>query len=239
MNSQLKQTENTMTNNNINETDIATYLHQHPDFFQRHAEFLEKQHISHQNIGGATSLIERQVAILREKNSHLEGQLDGLLRAARSNEQIMVRLQHLTLELLRSNNLDEMISICQDVLNTDFNADYVAIRLIKKNKQPAKNQGNLHFITTSNASLRQFKNLFITGKPVCGKLPIKQQKFLFSKHINEVKSVALLPLKTTDKNIGILALGSKDKNRFHSGMGTVFISHLADLISNAFSQHIR
>jgi uncharacterized protein YigA (DUF484 family) len=237
MSSQLQQTENTMTNNAINEIDIATYLHQHPGFFQRHSEFLEQQQISHQNIGSATSLIERQVAVLREKNSHLEGQLDRLLRAARSNEQIMVRLQHLTLELLRSDNLDEMITICQDVLNTDFNADFVAIRLIKKVKKSAKNQGNLHFITTSNASLRQFENLFITGKPVCGRLPSKQQKFLFSKHINEVKSVALLPLKT-NKNIGILALGSTDKNRFHSGMGTVFISHLGDLISNAFAQHV-
>ncbi len=238
MSSQFKQAESTINNNTLNEADIASYLHHHPDFFQRHTQFLEQQHIPHQNIDGATSLIERQVAVLREKNNHLEAQLNGLLRTARSNEQIMIRLQHLTLELLRADNLDEMISICQDVLNTDFNADYVAIRLIKKSKKTAKDQGNLHFISSSNASLRQFENLFITGKPICGKLPIRQQKFLFSKHLDDVKSVALLPLKT-NKNIGILALGSADKDRFHSGMGTVFISHLADLISNAFAQHVR
>jgi uncharacterized protein YigA (DUF484 family) len=238
MSSQLKQVVNTVTDQTINEADIANYLHQNPDFFQRHTEFLEKQNISHQNIGSATSLIERQVAVLREKNAHLEGQLDNLLRAARSNEQIMVRLQHLTLELLRSENLNEMVAVCQDVLRSDFNADYIAIRLIKKTRKNATGQENLHFINASNASLKQFDNLFINGKPFCGKLPDKQQKFLFSTHINDVKSAALLPLKTTH-NIGILALGSKSEERFHPGMGTVFISHLGDLISNAFAQHVK
>jgi uncharacterized protein YigA (DUF484 family) len=238
MSSQLKQTENILTNNTLNEADITTYLQQHPEFFQQHTEFLEKQQITHQNIGSATSLIERQVAVLRDKNTHLENQLDGLLRAARSNEQIMVRLQHLTLELLRAEDLETMIEVCQDVLRSDFNADYISIRLIKKQKETSRGQKNLHFINTSNASLKQFDNLFINGRPICGTLSNKQQKFLFSRQIDKVKSTALLPLQTT-KKIGILALGSEDKDRFHPGMGTVFISHLGDLISNAFSQHIK
>ncbi|MCK5896558.1 MAG: DUF484 family protein [Cocleimonas sp.] len=238
MSSRLKQTENILADNTLNEVDITTYLQQHPNFFQRHTEFLEKQQITHQNIGSATSLIERQVAVLREKNTHLENQLDGLLRAARSNEQIMVRLQHLTLELLRAEDLETMVDVCQDVLRSDFNADYISIRLIKKQKKTPKGQENLHFINTSNASLKQFDNLFINGRPICGMLSNKQQKFLFSRQIDKVKSTALLPLQTT-KKIGILALGSEDKERFHSGMGTVFISHLGDLISNAFSQYIK
>jgi uncharacterized protein YigA (DUF484 family) len=238
MSSQLKQTESTLLGNTIDEVEITHYLRQHPDFFQRHGEFLEQQHISHQNIGSATSLIERQVAVLRNKNTHLEKQLDSLLRAARSNEQIMVRLQHLTLELLRAEDLDTMIDVCQDVLRSDFNADYVAIRLIKKPQKNTKQYDNLHFINSSNAGLKQFENLFVNGTPVCGRLPEKQQKFLFSQYIDEVKSAALLPLKT-NKNIGILALGSTNKTRFHPGMGTVFISHLGDLISNAFAQHIK
>jgi len=238
MSSQLKQVENAVTDQAMDEANIANYLRQHPDFFQRHTEFLEKQNISHQNIGSATSLIERQVAVLREKNTHLEGQLNNLVRTARSNEQIMVRLQHLTLELLRAKNINEMITVCQDVLRSDFNSDYIAIRLIKKTRKNNTGQNNLHFINVSNASLKQFDNLFISGKPFCGKLPDKQQKFLFPTHLDDVNSAALLPLQTT-KNIGILALGSKSKERFHPGMGTVFISHLGDLISNAFAQHVK
>ena len=234
MSSQLKnQAENT-----IDEADIASYLQQHPDFFQRHTDLLEKQQLNHQEIGTASSLIERQVAVLREKNTHLEEQLNNLLRTARSNEQIVVRLQHLTLELLRSDSLDEMISICQEVLRSDFNADFVAMRLIKTNPRKKVQQGNLHFIDSNNKILKQFDKLFEKRKPVCGKLPSDQQSFLFAEHINDVKSVALLPLQTAD-NIGILALGSLDESRFHPGMGTVFISHLAELISTAIAQHIK
>ena len=234
MSSQLKkQPEST-----INDTDIVSYLQQHPDFFQSHTELLEKQQLHHQDIGSASSLIERQVAVLRDKNNHLEEQLNTLLRTARSNEQIIVRLQHLTLELLRSDNLDEMLSICQDILRSDFNADFVALRLIKTNPRKKAQQGNLHFIDSDNKILRQFDKLFDKRTPVCGKLPTDQQSFLFSDHINDVKSVALLPLQTTN-NIGILALGSQDESRFHPGMGTVFISHLADLISTAIAKHLK
>ncbi|MCK5902277.1 MAG: DUF484 family protein [Cocleimonas sp.] len=221
----------------LHEADIVTYLHQHPDFFQRHTDLLEKQHIPHHNTGTATSLIERQVAVLREKNTHLDEQLNSLLRAARSNEQIIVRLQHLTLELLRSDNLDEMISICQDVLRSDFNADFVAIRLIKTSEKK-KQRANLHFINSDDKTLRQFEKLFIEKTPICGKLPDSQQAFLFADHLDEVKSVALLPLHA-GRNLGILALGSQDQSRFHPGMGTVFISHLAELISTAIARFVK
>ena len=88
MSSQLKQTENTITDDAMNEADIAAYLHQHPDFFQRHTRFLEKQQITHQNIGSASSLIERQVAVLREKNNHLEEDFDGKLMSDFSGQVI-------------------------------------------------------------------------------------------------------------------------------------------------------
>ncbi|HIO91854.1 MAG TPA: DUF484 family protein [Leucothrix mucor] len=233
MSSQLKK----QTENILGEDEIAAYLYQHPDFFQRHTELLEKQQIPHHNTGSTTSLIERQVAVLRDKNNHLEEQLNGLLRAARSNEQIVIRLQHLTLELLRAENLDDMINICQDVLRSDFNADFVSIRLIKKNARK-KSQANLHFIKSSDDILTQFDKLFESGKPVCGKLSSQQQKFLFSAHVDEVNSVALLPLQAST-NLGILALGSQDESRFHPGMGTVFIGHLAELISAAIAPYVK
>ncbi|RTZ67718.1 MAG: DUF484 domain-containing protein [Aquificaceae bacterium] len=228
---------NTQTDNMLDEDDIASYLYQHPDFFQRHTELLETQYIPHHNTGTTTSLIERQVGVLRDKNNHLEEQLNGLLRAARSNEQIVVRLQHLTLKLLRSEDLDEIITICQDVLRSDFNADFVSIRLIKKNARK-KSQANIHFIKSDDEILTQFESLFKNKKPKCGKLSSEQQKFLFAERTDDVKSVALLPLQSSN-NLGILALGSKDEARFHPGMGTVFIAHLAELISAAITRYVK
>ena len=66
----------------------------------------------------------------------------------------------------------------------------------------------------------------------------EQQAFLFGKNSDAVNSVALIPLSGA-KRMGILALGSEDETRFHPGMGTVFISHLGELISTSLTRHLK
>ena len=111
----------------MDEDVIAKYLSTHPDFFQRHAELLATIQVPHG--AGTASLIERQVAILREKSRDLEEQLNGLIRTARGNEQIVTRLQRFTLELMRADGIDDVIGTCQDVLREDFNADFVTLKI--------------------------------------------------------------------------------------------------------------
>ena len=205
---------------------IAKYLSTHPDFFQRHAELSTIQ-VPHG--AGTASLIERQVAILRKKTRDLEEQLNGLIRTARGNEQIVTRLQRFTLELMRADGIDDVIGTCQNVLREDFNADFVTLKIIG-------GDDTMHFVAPSNANLKSFENLFRTKKPVCGQLKEEQRNFLFEKNNDKVKSVALVPLYGAEK-IGILALGSEDESRFHPGMGTVFISHLGELISTSINYH--
>ena len=51
------------------------------------------------------------------------------------------------------------------------------------------------------------------------------------------KSFAHLPLRTTT-TFGMLALASDDVNRFHAGMGTVFLLRLAELASVAIARFL-
>jgi len=216
----------------MDEDVIAKYLASHPDFFNRHAELLQSLQVPHQT--GAASLIERQVAVLREKSRDLEEQLNGLIRTARGNEQIVTRLQRFTLELMRANDFNDVIATCQDVLRDDFNADFVSIRIISDQIE----HDGMHFIKPKDKSLKQFSRLFDSRKPVCGRLKEDQQAFLFGENAEEINSVALVPLASVEKQ-GILALGSLDENRFHPGMGTVFISHLGELISTSLSRYLK
>ena len=188
----------------MDEDVIAKYLSTHPDFFQRHAELLATIQVPHG--AGTASLIERQVAILREKSRDLEEQLNGLIRTARGNEQIVTRLQRFTLELMRADGIDDVIGTCQDVLREDFNADFVTLKIIG-------GDDTMHFVSPGNDKLKSFQNLFKTKKPVCGRLKDEQREFLFEKNKDKVNSVALVPLIGAEK-IGILALGSEDENRF-------------------------
>ena len=222
-----KENEAIIADAMMDESVIAKYLSTHPDFFQRHAELLATIQVPHG--AGTASLIERQVAILREKSRDLEEQLNGLIRTARGNEQIVTRLQRFTLELMRADGIDDVIGTCQNVLREDFNADFVTLKIIG-------GDDTMHFVAPSNTNLKSFENLFRTKKPVCGQLKEEQRNFLFEKNNDKVKSVALVPLFGAEK-IGILALGSEDEGRFHPGMGTVFISHLGELISTSITYH--
>jgi hypothetical protein len=79
--------------------------------------------------------------------------------------------------------------------------------------------------------------LFQKRQPVCGRLRPKQQIFLFGEENTTIKSAVLIPLFEA-RNIGVLALGSEQEDRFHPGMGTLFISQLGDLVSRALSLHL-
>lgn len=212
----------------MDESIIVEYLSTHPDFFQRHSSLLETLQVPHGT--GTVSLIERQVAVLREKSRDLEEQLNGLVRTARGNEQIVTRLQRFTLELMRADSIDDVIATCHDILRDDFNADFVTLKLVGNKK-------SIHFISSKDKSIVQFKKLLESKKPVCGRLKPEQQEFLFKKNADKVNSVALIPLSGA-KNTGLLALGSENESRFHPGMGTVFISHLGELISTSLSRYL-
>jgi uncharacterized protein YigA (DUF484 family) len=229
-----KTAESTLTTSLDNQS-IVDYLKQNPDFLIQNSDLLEVLEVQ-QGIKGATSLLERQTSVLRGKNKHLEDQLDNLIVAARSNEQIMKRLQHLTLELLRADDLDMLLSTCQDVLRGDFNSDFVSFRLFQDKPNTNETPG-LHYVKSNHTMMKAFDELFQNLKPVCGTCPEEQLNFLFRENGSRIKSVALIPLQC-NHSIGLLALGSVEAERFHKGMGTVFIGHLGELIATAISKHL-
>ncbi len=227
-NTELNPDSTILADASMDENILAEYLSSHPDFFQRHADLLLNMQVPHG--AGTASLIERQVSVLKEKNRDLEEQLNGLIRTARGNEQIVTRLQRFTLELMRAEGIDDVIACCQEILREDFNADFVTLKIIG-------GDDTMHFVADENPLLQQFDKIFDSKRPVCGRLQAEQDDFLFAKNADLIESVALIPLMGAEK-MGLLALGSKDESRFHPGMGVVFLSHLGELISTSLSRHL-
>ena len=61
-----------------------------------------------------------------------------------------------------------------------------------------------------------------------------ERAFLFGADAADIGSVALMPLG--DKGtVGLLALGSPDRDRFHPGMSTEFLARVADLIADTLT----
>ena len=93
----------------------------------------------------------------------------------------------------------------------------------------------LRKLPADDANIRSFEALLATGKPRCGQVRDSQRDFLFGPEAASIGSVALVPLGE-DGSIGLLALGSAERERFHPGMSTEFLKRMGELITDALSR---
>ena len=66
----------------VSDKEVEKFLKQHPDFFEKHTQLLTELKVPHVT-GGAVSLVERQVDVLRKQNRKLQKQLDDIQNAQR------------------------------------------------------------------------------------------------------------------------------------------------------------
>ena len=78
--------------NPITEDDIANYLANTPDFFERHAQLLASVQLTSPHGNRAVSLQERQAEMLREKIKALEHRVMDMVRHGNENMIIADRL---------------------------------------------------------------------------------------------------------------------------------------------------
>ena len=65
------------------------------------------------------------------------------------------------------------------------------------------------------------------GEPVCGRLHPDKNALLYGLRAEEVQSSALLVLP----GVGLVAVGSRDPNRFFPGMGTLFLRMMGEALA--------
>ena len=64
---------------------------------------------------------------------------------------------------------------------------------------------------------------------MCGALRKEELTFLFP-DAGEVGSAALMPLKGKGDDLGVIAVGSSDAQRYSSAMGTLFLGHIGEIM---------
>jgi len=233
----------------VDDKAVAEYLAANPGFFNERDDLLSQMIVTH-TTGATVSLIERQVVILREQNSGYQQQLVELVDVARVNDALMVKLQKLVLALLETNELEALLTLIQQSLKDDFNADGVTLCLFADPEVISLESdqiGDMQVMFVSRDD-EQFKELGDVGKgdePACGVLDEAELKALFGEQADEIRSVAQLPLMMNDKkgseaeiSLGVLAIGSSDAGRFCAGVGTVFLKYLGALITRKLRPHL-
>jgi uncharacterized protein YigA (DUF484 family) len=220
----------------IDEAAVAAYLSATPEFFDRHAQLLAKIRLPDSR-GGATtvSLLERQVEVLRERNRQLERKLKEYVDVARENDTLGARVLTMARRLIAAGDRVAVIKTVEASLREDFDAGESVLVLTQASVPAVAESRFLRVVAADAPDLRSFETLFSSGKPRCGQLRDSQRDFLFGAGSVAIGSVALVPLGPKGQ-LGLLACGSTDSERFNPTMSTDFLQRIGELIAAALAE---
>ena len=213
---------------------VASFLSSHPDFFDDHPGLLTELRLPH-STGKAVSLIEKQVQVLRDQNQDLKHKLLELVDVAQGNDRLNERMHQLTLDLLKAGSLVELLDALRNHLRNEFNADAIAVHLPGLDETRQRETGAKNLVIDETLKQR-FPVQCIEGKPQCGRLKQEQLDIIFKDQAAAIESTAIVPLGECAHS-GLLAIGSREVNRFNPCMGTLFLSHLGELLSCLLENH--
>lgn len=202
-------------------TDVADYLRGHPNFLKDFPDIAQELVIPREH-GPASSLTAYQLEALRARNQELTGRLSDLVANAADNEQTMVRVHSLTIGLLRANTVEETCRSFVAALHEDFHTDRVCLVLFRDGTALPQAEWLLA-VPQGKAALPEFSEFLSRHDPLCGRLAQDKLDWLFGERADHVQSCALLKIG----ELGMLAIGSEDSNRFHPGIGTIFLKLIA------------
>jgi uncharacterized protein len=219
----------------VSEEQVIVYLRNHPDFFEQNAPLLSDLHLRHES-GGAVSLVERQVAILRERNMVMRRRINELMQTAKNNDELFAKTRTLTLELLQVDSWHELNEVLATYVLTDFHADFVCCHI-------ADAPVSLDHIRSHTETLPHER--FVRGPyPVCSTLRAEELKSLFPSVEHDIGravdlrgegSAVMAPL-TLEGLRGCLAIGRRDPQGFTPDMDTLFVTYIAEVLSRVVAR---
>lgn len=207
----------------LNDELVREYLKENGDFLQRNPDMLDHLHISHAS-GSAVSLVEKQVSVLRERNVEMRHRLNSLTANARENDRLFDQTRKLVLALLDARDLGALSRAFSTAMSDDFKVEHASLILFG---DPAQDTGCR--VESPEKARIEIGALLKGRKPVCGVLRKEELAYLFP-DAGEVGSAALMPLATGGEELGLVAVGSSNASKYSSNMGTLFLTHIADVI---------
>ena len=213
----------------ITEDDIADYLVNTPDFFERHASLLATVQLTHPQSHRAVGLQERQAQMLRDKIKGLEHRIMDMIRHGNENMILTDKLHRWSCDLLVAPP-EHLVDSAVDNIRELFQVPQVTLRLWgvdEAHRQAAYAQGVTEAVQELAASL---------DTPYVGP-NTGYEAVQWLAEPAQAASLALLALRAAPGQtpFGLLVLASPDAQRFNSQMGTDLLERLAELAGAALS----
>lgn len=208
---------------------VARFLLANPDFFAKRGDLLSAMNIPHPRAEGTTSLIERQVQVLREKHRSERDQLQELVETARENERVANRLHEIALELMVATDLDTVFVSIPPLVRELFHVDAAVVRVERADLADTRAE----LMHPNDPAFIELRSRVTHGRSVVDNgLPASIKTHLFGGDAERMGSAMLVPIGGK-RPIGVFTLATAEKNRFTSDQGTFYLDRLGELMGAA------
>jgi uncharacterized protein YigA (DUF484 family) len=210
---------------------VAAYLRRHHNFLEHYPDLALSLVLPKQD-RQASSLASYQLEVLRDKNRELNRRLAELFANAQENERLTVRTHQLALALMRADSAANTWRAMVATLREDFAGDRIEALAFSPVDGLGEGDEWFRVVPSGDARMAPFRDFLAANEPLCGRLNPDKLAVLFGGTSPDAASVALLPLA----GHGVLAIGSRDANRFFPGMGTLFLRLMSESLVAALAR---
>ena len=209
------------------EESIISYLRENTNFLIENRSLLKEIMIPHLLGSNMSSLIERQVAILREENSKLKDNLEKYKNISNQKSILRKNIFNFFIESSSVENFVEYTRLVHSFFDRYFDVSYIRVYMFDNKMQYKK--GNISFERKDSKLRLMFTEIFTRNKPLCSSLQTEQLQMLFDNDAEKLQSNLLIPIEHSGFEC-LLALGSNKNGQFGIGDDLdllVFVSKLA------------
>jgi uncharacterized protein len=208
---------------------IADFLRNNPDFFIENATLLADLSLPHES-GGAVSLLERQVKILRDRSIESRHTLNSLLENARYNDQLFSVTRNLILTLLEEDGPDQIISVTEANLSTQPGIDACRVIQFDRAEKGASTE-------IAREILKRFPSLFRSPPRVISQsIDREAADLLFRGCGTTIRSAALCPITHGGAITGVLAIGNQSQEYFNEELDTLFVDFIGEVLGSLLNK---
>lgn len=208
----------------VSSQQVAEYLKEHPDFLLQNDEVLSQLNLV-QPVSGAVSLLTRQQQLLREKNYQLEQKMATLISTAQRNENLYKVFIDLYLQLIECPDSSRLLFLLNKVLLEQMQLDGMRLILF----MAGGDEETAALVEPRHSYQGILQERLKHSAYYFGRLKQPHMEMFF-KPEEAIRSVALIRLGE-NKEMGLLAFGSRDESHFHGDMDTLFLDPMVKLIN--------
>ncbi len=178
--------------------------------------------------------LERQLGILRERNTELRNRLTTLLETSRRNDELFDHTRQLVLRLVAADSLENLCQALHEGLSRDFGLKYFRLLFLDRAiEYPAFGVGH----ADSGEAEQKLPALQGRNRTFCGVLRPDELNFLFGDTGRNLGSAAVVRLPG-EPTPALLALAHPDPDHYHRDMDTLFLNHIADVLGRLLEQRL-